>query len=261
MLRQDICSQLASEYVAHLGGQFSTAEDDGACVIMTPFERPDGDYFALVVKQPTGGTIRITDDGDTLDYLYASGLSLSRNALRDVRRIASQYGVDMRVNELCVELDRPGDGPEAIHGLIQAVVNVARLVERRRPYTRLRFDEEVEAVIITNGVSYDSRHRIQGVRESHTIRFHVDSGRHLLIQPLTQNSEGTAYATAERWFYRFTDIVEASTIWRPLVMLDDRARREAVWTPAARKPLEGLVTLVAWSERDRLNEALLTVAT
>ena len=88
MLGQNICSQLASEYIAHLGGQFSTAKDDDACVIVTPFERPDGDYFELAVRQYTDNTIRVSDDGDTLDYLYVSGLSLSRNALRDVRRIA-----------------------------------------------------------------------------------------------------------------------------------------------------------------------------
>ncbi|MDA0232330.1 MAG: DUF1828 domain-containing protein [Chloroflexi bacterium] len=252
------CSELANAYVRSLGDRFETVSNAHFCVIVTPFMRADGDYFEIFLEKGISGTPRLTDSGETIEYLYQNGLALSRKTLSDIRRIATQYHSDLQVNELSVDLADVSSGPTAVHGLVQAMINVGRLVEKRRPHTRLHFDAEVETLIIRSGVQYDTDYQVQGAREPTQIKFHVNSGRNLLIQPLTQTNESAARAIAERWSYRFNNILEKTTVWHPYVVLDDRSNRQDVWTEYARRPFEGVVTdLISWSHQDQLSEVLL----
>ena len=79
----------------------------------------------------------------------------------------------------------------------------------------------------------------------------------MLIQPFTQASEAPARSLAERWNYRFNDILSANPHWTIYALLDDRRERQSIWAnPHVIRPLEGLVQLVKWSNNQEFLEAL-----
>ncbi len=252
MSQPDICESIISEYLASLEGEFNIEPNSLGCSIITPFIRPDGDYIEILAEQRPSGVIALSDMGGTFSYLHLSGLSLSRRLRDDAKRIGSRYDISVHVNELIAQVDPLGVG-QALHNLVQAILAIASLVEKRRPYLNLRFDEEVEATIISQGKRYDPEFVVNGKKEHHTVRFHIDSGLNLLVQPFSQASEIQARRVAERWYYYFDDILKADPAWVCVAVLDDRGNRESIWSnPYTVRPLDGIAHLVKWSEKDKL---------
>ncbi|MBI2887849.1 MAG: DUF1828 domain-containing protein [Chloroflexi bacterium] len=245
-----------AEYLETLRGDFVTSDNESGCAILTPFIRPDGDSIEVLAERRDDGRVILSDGGETFAYLYLSGLSLSRKLQDDARRISERYGVDIDINELVAEISSKGQVGEVFHGLVQAILNVSALIEKRRPYINLKFEEEVEGTIIGQGKRYDPDYTIRGVTGNHTVKFHVDSGLHLLIQPLSQSNELQATHTAQRWYYHFDDIKNVDDRWSCIAVLDDRGERASVWTDHARAPIEAVATVIPWSRRERLVDAL-----
>lgn len=239
------CEQVVHGYLEELDQEVVVEPIVDGCVIITPFLMPDGDYLEVTARFLPSGTVRLTDTGETISFLWLNGLSLSRTILQDVRRIARRYGTSLNRNQLVVDSDE-GDNP--LHRLIQAILGVASLIEKRRPYARLNFAEEVEAAIIAQGSNYDSPYQVSGKQESHTVRFHLNSDRHILAQPLSQASEPAARAVAERSYYLFDDILNQASNWKCFALVDDRGNRKAIWTEHALTPLRPVCTVVQWSE-------------
>lgn len=242
------CEQVVVKYLEALSGEFETTRSGSGCFLVTPFIRPDGEAIELELEQLSSGHVLIGDMGDTLGYLYVNGLTLSRSTLDNARRIARPLGVSLQRNALVVETEPESIG-DAVHRLIQSVLAVTSLIRGRRANGRIRFDTEVESLIISSGVTYDGDYEITGRREKHAFRFHVNSGRNLLVQPITAATEAAARTWAERWAYRFSDVLDMGVEWRPVAVLDDRSGR-VIWTPRALAPVQEYAIL--WAERDRL---------
>ena len=249
------CFTIIETYIATLKEDFHIDDHPNGCIIVTPFVRPDGDCIEILVEE-TREAVSLTDMGDTLAYLHLNGLALSRRLMQDARRICHRFGATIEVNEIAVRTEM-SNVASSLHSLAQAAINIAALVEKRRPYANLRFEEEIEATIIAHGKRYDPQYEVPGEREPHTVRFHIDSGLNMLIQPFTQASEAPARSLAERWNYRFTDILSVNPHWTIYALLDDRRDRQSIWAnPRVIRPLEGLVRLVKWSDNQEFLEAL-----
>lgn len=252
----EFCKMLVAEYLETLQGEFVTTDNESGCSILTPFIRPDGDSLEVLAERRSDGRVFLSDGGETFAYLYLSGLSLSRKLQDDARRISERYGVGVDINELVTEVANSGQVGEAFHGLVQAMMNVAALIEKRRPYVNLKFEEEVEGTIIGQGRQYDPDYKVEGITGSHIVKFHVNSGMHLLIQPLSRSNELQATHTAQRWYYHFDDIKNTNRLWSCFAILDDRGERASVWTENARAPIEAVATVIPWSHHERLIDAL-----
>lgn len=225
------------------------------CVLVPPFARPDGEYIEIALNE-TARLPRLSDMGDSLAYLYVNGITLSRVLLEEARHIVRQFGASLDKNEIVINIDESKPAGDALHSLVQAAIGVTCLVQKRRPQTHLRFDEEIESLIISQGRTYDVDYRIPGAKQTHLVRFHVDSGRRLLIQPLTASNETVAFSWAKRWAYRFGDILKRDSTWNLFAVLDDRGERRSAWTNLVLTPLEGLAAIVPWGDSGRLSEAL-----
>lgn len=247
------CDDVARRYLDCLSADFAATPSENGCYIITPFARPDGEAIELEIVSLPNGAVRLGDMGDTLGYLYTNGLTLTRSVLDKARHIARKHRVSFQQSSLLINADDslPGDD---VHRLLQAVMEVSNLIQGRRSAGRVVFDTEVEAFVILSGVVYDVDFKISGQLEPHTFKFHVNSGRNLLIQPITAASEATAHSWAERWAYRFSDTTAKSETWRPVALLDDRGNRNDVWTPRARTPIRD--NAVLWADRERLSEML-----
>ena len=248
-MAQITCEQAIGEYLTHLNTGFVGEALNGEYVIVTPFVRPDGEGIDVALRPLPDGRINITDMGNTLGYLFVNGLSLSRNLLEDAKGIAKSHGVTLQRNQLVVHTGADAVGV-AMHGLIQATLGVSDLVHKRRPSSRVLFDAEVESLIILSGAAYDVDYKVQGQRERHIMKFHVDSGCNLLLHPLSAASGSAARSKAERLAYRFNDIRSESAAWQLVAVLDDRKNRAGVWTADTLAPLGDYA--LKWSQQDAL---------
>ena len=257
MTRQTLCRQVVEEYLGVLGGsfEFQDAPED-ACSITTPFRRLDGETIEVEAQVQSNGRIRLSDMGLSLAYLYVNGLTVTRRVLDEAKKLGLGFGTSLQNYELIVEPEQASDLGQACHDLIQASLAVTCLIQKRRPVARLQFNNEVEAFLISNRVVYDGGFEVQGMNGRHTVRFHVDSGRKLLIQPLSVASEGAALSWAERWAYRFGDIGKSDPSWNMFALLDDRGKRGEYWTETVMQPFTDLVTVVQWSENAYLSQVL-----
>lgn len=245
MTSDSTCERLVRDYIDELAESVTLRGLGNGCVITTPFLMPDGDFVEVEARFLPNGVVQLTDSGDTISFLWLNGLSLSRNILGDARRIARRYGVSLARNELVVE-QKEQENP--IHNLVQAILGISALIEKRRPHARINFAEEVEAAIIARGSNYDSPFLVRGQNESHSVRFHVNGGRRIIAQTLSQSSESAARGIAERSYYLFDDILRKEPSWRCFGLLDDRGNRKEFWTEHAMIPLRNKATVIGWSE-------------
>ncbi len=257
-MTKDLCGVIVAQYLESLRSEFVTHGTPSACSFITPFVRPDGDNIEVFAERRLSGSFVLSDMGETFAYLYLSGLAISRKLQEDARRISARYGVRLEVNELVTEVRDTTDAGGALNRLTQAVMSVAALIEKRRPWVNFKFDEAIEATIIGEGKTYDPDYDVPGATKIHRVKFHINSGKNLLIQPLSQSNELQATHTAERWYYHFDDIRKANPRWSNLALLDDRGERGSVWTPEARAPLQAVSIVIPWSERERFVEVLQT---
>ena len=249
MASSDICETAVEKYLFRLSKDLEVIQSNNGCYLLTPFIRPDGESISLELVSLPNGNLRLSDMGDTLGYLYINGLTLTKTLLDKARLIAKGYGVSFQGNALVLDGD-PSLAGDGIHNIIQSVLAVTSLIQSRRSTTRVLFDNEVESFIISVGVTYDFDYTVKGVRENHKFKFHVNSGRNLLVQPLSEATESRAHSLAERWAYQFIDTVDNNGNWNPVAVLDDRNTRQAVWSPHAQAPIYDRAVL--WAERERL---------
>lgn len=247
-------TNVAEQYLRWLSSEIETHPLDEGYIVSIPFERPDGEYIGLEINSLPGGNIRITDMGDTLGYLFVNGLTLSDKMIDRAKHISKRYGVSLEDGPLAIESEPEAIG-EAFHRIVQATIAVTDLIQMRRSTQPriVRFDDEVETIIKYSGAIYRTNYKISGRLENHTFKFHVNSGRNLLIQPMVAASENAAHALAERWAYRFHDVMQSNEIWQPQAVLDNRAEyvsERVIWTPRAVAPISEYA--ITWAERDKL---------
>lgn len=252
-MTSNACETIVDRYLADLRMGFEVSASEDGCFLSTPYTRPDGEGFEFEVRTLPDGRICMSDMGDTIGYLFVNGLTLSQTLLASARQIAKTHGVSLQRNELNVEADANSIG-EGVHGLTQAALSVSNLIHRRRTGSRVRFDDDVESFIIHSGVIYDVDYTLKGQRETHRIKFHVDSGRSLLIHPLVASTQAIGRSWAERMAYRFSDILMADEHWQPVALLDDRKTGAEVWNAHTVTPVAEYA--IRWSERDQLERKL-----
>ena len=263
MIHTDACTNVVSLYLKKLAGEFKTIPSGDGCLLLTPFCRPDGEGIELEIEVLPNGNMLIHDMGDTLGYLFVNGLTLNHPMIDRAKRISRAYGVSIESSTLVIEAT-PESAGDALHEMIQAALEVTSLIQRRRPTStrRLRFEKDVESFIGRyRDVLYKADYHIMGAHENHKFRFYVNSGRNLLVQPITASRESIAHSLAERWAYRFDDVLKENSHYSPIAVLDDgidNSIERRIWTPYALAPIEEYA--IPWNEKDRLAELLVGVA-
>lgn len=254
-MTSNACETIVDRYLADLRMGFEVSASEDGCFLSTPYMRPDGEGFEFEMRTLPDGRICMSDMGDTIGYLFVNGLTLNSALLASASQIAKTHGVSLQQNELNVEADADSIG-EGVQGLIQAALSVSNLIHRRRTRSgsRVRFEDDVESFIIQNHVNYVRDYTLKGQRETHRIKFHVDSGRSLLIHPLVASTQADGRIWAERMAYRFSDILMADPHWQPVALLDDRKTGAEVWSARTVTPVEEYA--IRWSERDQLERKL-----
>ena len=249
------CHPHVQKYLASLELGFTASHKGESCHLTSPFRRQDGEFIELEIR-PTEGALLVSDMGDSLGYLHVNGLLLGSALMRTAATMARTFNARFDHGELTAAAASSDSVGEAVDHVLQAAINVSGLIHKRRYSSWLRFNDEVEAFMITQGISYDVNYLVKGRHKKHSIAFHVDSGRRVLVQPLSCTTEPRAFSWTEKWGRRLRDILSADPAWKPVVVLDDRGERAKLWTERTRRPLEEVATMVQWAERNELGSLL-----
>ncbi|HZT07203.1 MAG TPA: DUF1828 domain-containing protein [Chloroflexota bacterium] len=253
------CTNAVDEFISRLRGSFRSEQFGEYCVIICPFSRPDGEAIEITVAQDPDGRLRISDAGESIDYLFANGLEIFKNPnhLRQVHRIARRFAVGFEDGEL-VAIVAANQAGEALEHVISAAHEASCLVFRRAERAVTNFSDEVEKLLIAGSLQYDRGYSIAGATKDHQVAFHLNSRGNRLVDPVSASSKSSAQAKAERLVFKWGDIKRVHPEAQGIAVLDDRGERaSAVWEGIPAHVLQNYAdAVIAWSERQRLLDFL-----
>jgi hypothetical protein len=253
-----LCEQAISSYVEALHASFEAIPTDKGCVVVTPFLRSDNEYIELELIAQSEGKILITDNSDTIAYLFVQGLNVGRS--RELRRlltqIAGRFSIQIEREEIFKLTDFSSLG-ESMCSMLNAIQDVSYLIYKKVRRGPVSFYEEVEKFLIGHEVRYDPQFPVQGKSYTHNFRFHLNDRKNILIEPLTATTPHAALDKAERLAFRWIDIGDLQPRYQKVAILDDVGKREPIWhgRPSAVLELYSDV-VVLWSKKERLVETV-----
>ena len=253
-----LCTQAISSYLERLKGSFQAMPTDEGCIIVTPFLRSDNECIELELIPQPDGRILLTDNADTIDYLFVNGLNIerSRDLKRNINRISERFGVEIVEGEI-FRISDPLSLGATMQSVLSTIQDISYLIYKKQKRGPTTFDEQVEKFLIGHEIRYDPRFEVRGKAYGHTFRFHVNDTGHKLIHPLTATTSNAALAKAERLAFRWGDIQALWPEYRKVAVLDDIEKKAELWVG---KPLHALQSysdeVIQWSSKERLLEVL-----
>jgi len=226
-----LCDSTIQQFIQHLQTGFDARQINDRCLIITPYLYPDFASIEFSVE-PIGDGYLLTDNGETLNMLFVNGLTIEGNKelYKQVAQIAGNHGVELNRSDISI-VANDGNLGEASHHLLNAVQAIGYILYKRRTIAYVAFEDEVEKVLISNEVKYDYNYFIQGVANTHKIKFHVNSNKNVLIEPVTAVTSSSARSKAIKVAYKWLDIRQVNKSLRFVAVLDDRDDKwDNVWS-------------------------------
>lgn len=230
MNKNDKCLEVVNKYVDYINSDFVTLPYDEGCVIVTPFNYPDMASIEIYVSQFNDAFL-LSDEGETLNMLFVNGLSVETNKhlQATVQRIAKKHRVEIKDSVLSIMTKDEVIG-DASHRLLLAIQAVGYLLYKRRHTSRLNFDGRVEEFLIEREVKYSSNYVIHGKATENKVRFHMNSNKKILLEPITATTVTSARKKAKLVAYKWMDISYVRSDFRFISIIDDRDKRSEVWS-------------------------------
>jgi Domain of unknown function DUF1828 len=252
----DTCDPVIERYLATLKSDFFVIESVDECRVVTPYYRPDGDAIEIVLKKLDNGRLRLSDAGQTLDFLFLSGLNLDKNKqlLDEAIQIARRRGALLQNSEISLESNPESEG-EALGKLISAIESVTYLIYRRVHRELKPFADEITEYLSDNQVDFQSSFTLQGKIVSHSVSLYLNSNKNLVIEPLSAITPAAARMRAERLAFEVRDVGDALPYVRFIGVIDDRDEERAeVWSDTKANSIVKAIfaRLFVWDQRHQL---------
>ena len=142
MSDQHDCQQLVQDYISYLNDGFEVFVEDGVCPIITPYWLPDGDHIEFFVTNQTKTSVTLTDEGQMLDWLFASGVEVENNENRQqiVELIAKQYDLTLKNGDISLQVSTDNLAV-GVHRYLTALKQISQLVLFRKQRGKPTFEE------------------------------------------------------------------------------------------------------------------------
>ncbi len=229
-MKTNNCDAVVEKFLENLRSEFETHPTGDKCTIVTPFYYPTFGAIELFVRQ-VGKGVLLSDEGETLNMLFVNGLAIEKNKdlYREAKRIALSHGVELNHSDISI-VSSPDKLGTSSQNLLNAIQAIAFLIYKRRNVEHGTFDDEVEKLLISNEVQYDFNYIIKGQASRNKIKFHVNSNKNLLIEPISaatiQGARSKAKLVAFKWF----DIRAIDKNIRFVSVVDDRDEKwDSLW--------------------------------
>lgn len=226
------CNDLLQIVTHAFHNKFSVVSLDSDCVLVTPFLNSDAAPVEIYVEK-TGDLIRLSDEGEALNQLFAGGLTIEKNPryMSQIQLIAELNEVQFTGSELNVHSteERLSDDVCRLANAIQAV---SFLIYKRSHRQYPKFEDEVERLMMVHEVKYESAYDVRGYANTHVIPFYVNSNRNVLVEPLTASSISSARNKAKQVAYKWSDLRRKfGDDYKYTVIIDDaQSKHREIWS-------------------------------
>lgn len=123
------CATIVNEIRDEVSNQFSAAEVEGTCYLVTPFLLPDNTPITLAVETEADDAIVLSDFGQAADYAFLHGISDSTVSQR-LKFVERRFGIDLDHGVMSKRVP-VGQAAQATVEIITGVQDVGYLVYRR----------------------------------------------------------------------------------------------------------------------------------
>ena len=221
---------------------------DGAVEITTPYLDRHNDYLQIYVRRDNGG-FKITDGGETIADLRASGCDLDTKKRRDLLTTAlNGFGVQ-RADDALVVRASAADFSLRKHNLVQAMLAVNDLFYLAQPVVASLFVEDVSAWLELNDIRFTPNVKFTGrTGYDYTFDFVIPASRRAperLVRAINRPAQDLAKAVVLAWLDTREVRAETSQFF---VFLNDQDRAVSSSVFEALESYQ--IHAFAWSNRD-----------
>lgn len=155
--------KMIKEYTDWLYSGFSAVQVGEYYELTTPYLDRYNDHLQIYVKQESNGSYFLTDDGDIINNLISSGVSISRSPKRKemLMRIARNFGV--YVNDTALEIHATKSTyPQKKHMLLQAMMTIDDMFIAEPNNAKSFFAEDVGLFLDSHDIFYSRNFSLVG---------------------------------------------------------------------------------------------------
>ncbi|MHB1813006.1 MAG: DUF1829 domain-containing protein [Thermoplasmataceae archaeon] len=153
MINSESANEIVDQYVKWLRGNITSKQIEGVLELSTPFLNNSNDHMQIYISS-SNERLRVSDDGDTIRNLRASGIELNgRIRERVVKTVLLGLGISIEGDELMASCSFQSL-PQKIHDLIQAMISIGDMYVLAKPTVISLFKEDVESFLRENGVRF-----------------------------------------------------------------------------------------------------------
>ena len=170
--------------------------------ITTPYLDRHNDYTQIYVRRENGAFL-LTDGGETIQDLRASGCDLETSKRRDLlTSTLNGFGVRRDGDALLVKAT-PQDFPLRKHNLVQAILAVNDLFYLAKPVVESLFFEDVVSWLDANEIRYTPEVKFTGISSyDHLFNFVIPKSRkqpERIVQAINRPTRETALSFINAW--------------------------------------------------------------
>lgn len=257
---EQICNSAVGQIIAEMQAGFVVHPLENRCIIATPFLYPDFASIEYSIES-VGDKYLLTDNGETMNMLFVNGLTIHKKSSlwKQAKDIANAYNIQLDIEGLSVFTSENNLG-ESSQNLLGAIQSIGHLLYKRKHITSTTFNDEVEKTLITNEVKYDPNFVISGSASTHRVKFRLNSGKNILMEPLSASTQQSARNKAKGLAYKWIDIRQIAPSYSFITIIDDRKGKwDKYWTDdEAKSPVTKYSDkVIQWeSEQDKFIELI-----
>jgi len=203
---EDISNLLLS-YIDWMKEQYDIASIGTWKVITTPFLDRHNDHIQVYVSIDVNGKCTLTDDGDTLGDLEASGWNPSTEKRKKfLMQALHGVGIELMKENVIGTTTTPDEFPRKMHNLIQAILAVNDLYYTSRQNVESLFVEDVMQWMKKHDVRYTPNVSLIGQSGYSNIFHFVIPASKVAPERLIQTCDGLTLNAARLYVFQWVDV-------------------------------------------------------
>ena len=176
-------------------------------IITTPFLDRHNDHIQIYVSIGLHGTCTLTDDGDTLDDLEASGWKPNTQKRKQfLMQALHGFGIELMEGNVIGTIATLDDFPRKMHNVIQAILAVHDLYYTSR--------QSVESLFVEDVIQWMKGHDVRYIQQASFIGHSgYDNVFHIVIpaskgapERLIQTCDNLSLNAAKLYVFQWTDV-------------------------------------------------------
>lgn len=170
--------------------EYDIRQEEGMCVVVTPFEHYNGDLIRLYIRRNQGDYLQIRDYGETSAMLRLYGVNPASPAREDrIEHIYDRFNVEPGLGEVKLRAQEDNLGTR-LQDAIQAVQAISYNIYTHTSRQPSRFRTQVETFLNDVGYDYNVGYKVQGETQPREFDFSINHREpNILLDTMHTNKE------------------------------------------------------------------------